>query len=448
VQNIQPVLPARKLLAHHHRLTKTRLFLGLAIPICLVSLLTGCAQGNLNPIPGNITSIQHTVFIITENHTFDNYFGAFPGADGATTGQLSSGQWIPLSAMPDSYVGAGLCNGWDCSLQAIDAGKMDKFDLIGAGSWGAYKQATEQQIPNYWAYARRFTLADRYFTSVHGPSLPNHLFAMAAQSGGAIDNGSGAGLECAGTSDGTVTVIDSSGNRSQQSLCFDFKTLPESLQEAGISWKYYGDYGDALCVIKKIRNGTAWNENVMPASQFAIDAKAGHLPAVGWVIPPEGATEEAPESICAGENWMVSVLNAVMQGPDWNSTTVFVTWDDFGGFYDHVAPPQVDPFGLGPRVPLLVISPYAKPGYVTHSVTDHTSVLKFIEMRYGLQPLTSRDAGAGSLLDSFDFTQSPQPPLILQPQTCPASTYTGTQIHSTLEHTKNSAHTIEEPSRE
>jgi phospholipase C len=311
--------------------------------------------------------------------------------------------------MPDSDVGAGLCNAWDCSLQAMDAGKMDKFDLIGGGSWSAFKQVTQQQIPNYWAYARRFTLADRYFTSVHGPSLPNHLFAVAAQSGGAIDNGTGAGIDCAGAANGMVTVIDKSGNRSLQSLCFDFKTLPESLQEAGISWRYYADYGDALCVMKNIRNGTVWGEDVMPVSQFVIDAKAGNLPAVSWVIPPEGATEEPPESICAGENWMVSVLNAVMQKPDWNSTAVFVTWDDFGGFYDHVAPPQVDQFGLGPRVPLLVISPYAKPGYVTHSVADHTSVLKFVEMRYGLQPLTSRDAGAGSLLDSLILPRRRKP---------------------------------------
>jgi phospholipase C len=109
----------------------------------------------------------------------------------------------------------------------------------------------------------------------------------------------------------------------------------------------------------------------------------------------------------------------VMQGPDWDSTAVFVTWDDFGGFYDHVAPPQVDQFGLGPRVPLLVISPYAKTGYVSHYVYDHTSVLKFIETRYNLPPLTSRDAAADGLRDSFDFTQPPQPPLLLRPCTCP-----------------------------
>jgi phospholipase C len=361
------------------------------------------------------------VFIINENHTFDNYFGAFAGADGATTGLLSSGQRIPLSPMSDRYPGANLCNGWDCSLQAIDTGKMDKFDVISGGAWSAYAQATEQEIPNYWAYARRFALADHYFTSVHGPSLPNHLFTIAAQSGGAIDNGGnpGPGTGCDGTSWGTITVIDKDGNRFQHSPCFDFKTMPDALEAAGVSWKYYGDGGGPLYVIGHMRNSALWKEDVVTSTQFLADAKSGHLPAVSWLLPPGEYSEHPPDSMCEGENWTVSVLNAVMQSPDWNSTVVFLTWDDFGGFYDHVAPPQVDQFGLGPRVPLLIISPYAKGGYVSHTVYDHTSVLKFIETRYGLPALTSRDAAASNMLDSFNFSQAPQAPLLLQSRTCP-----------------------------
>lgn len=113
------------------------------------------------------------------------------------------------------------------------------------------------------------------------------------------------------------------------------------------------------------------------------------------------------------------MLNAVMQGPDWNSTAVFITSDDFGGFYDHVMPPQVDEFGLGPRVPLLIVSPYAKQGYVSHTVYDHTSILKFVETRYGLKALTSRDARAHAMLDSFNFSQPPQPPMLLTTRACP-----------------------------
>jgi phospholipase C len=387
---------------------------------CLASL-TACAGSGTAHVPQNLTAIEHTVFIINENHTFDNYFGTFPGADGATTGQLSSGEWIPLSVMPDSYQEVTLCNSWDCSLEAIDSGKMDRFDVISGGAWSAYTQVTEQDIPNYWAYARRFALADHYFTSVHGPSLPNHLFAIAAQSGGAIDNGGnpGPGTDCNGAAWGTITVIDEYSNRSQQPPCFDFKTMPDALQEAGITWRYYADGGGFLSIIGHIRNSDLWEKDVMPATQFIADAKAGHLPAVSWLLPPKGDSEHPPESMCEGENWSVNVLNAVMQGPDWSSTVVFITWDDFGGLYDHVEPPQVDQFGLGPRVPLLIISPYAKPGYVSHTRYDHTSVLKFVETRYGLRALTSRDAAANNMLDNFDFEQTPQAPLHLQSRTCP-----------------------------
>jgi phospholipase C len=305
---------------------------------------------------------------------------------------------------------------------------MDKFDVMNGATWGAYVQAREKDIPNYWAYARRFALADNYFTSVHGPSLPNHLFAIAAQSGGAIDNAGGAidnegnpgqGTDCGGSSWGTVTVIDEYGNRSQQPPCFDFPTLPDSLTKAGISWKYYAEGGGFLSTIGHIYKSPSWPVSIAAPEQFLTDARTGHLPAMSWLLPPRPDSEHPPNSMCEGENWTVTVLNAVMQGPDWNSTAVFIAWDDFGGLYDHVPPPQVDEFGLGPRVPLLIISPYAKPGYVSHTVYDHTSILKFVETRYGLPALTSRDAWANAMLDSFDFDQPPRPPVLLGTRTCP-----------------------------
>jgi phospholipase C len=228
----------------------------LATLACLASFLVACAGNGATRAPANLTAIQHIVFIICENHTFDNYFGTFPGADGATSGLLSSGQWVPLSPMPDAYEGVTLCNSWDCALQAMDAGKMDGFDAISAGNWSAYTQAQEQQIPNYWTYARHFALADHYFTSVHGPSLPNHLFALAAQSGGAIDNGDNPSMlpDCFPNSHTTVTVINEHGNRSQRSRCFDFPTLPDSLEKAGLSWKYYAEGGGFLSLIDHIYN--------------------------------------------------------------------------------------------------------------------------------------------------------------------------------------------------
>jgi phospholipase C len=363
--------------------------------------------------------IEHTVIILQENHTFDNYFGTFPGADGATSGLTSTGLRVPLTPLPDMD-NASLCNAWDCALQAMDGGKMDSFDLIDGGL-SAYTQASSQEIPNYWEYAQHFVLADRYFTSVHGPSLPNHLFTVAAQSGGTIDNVSAgsAGVACDGSPSGTVTVIDASGNRTEQSPCFDFTTLADLLEAAGISWKYYIDGDGIFAVIRHIRNSPMWTQNRASTAQFLQDAQSGQLPAVSWLIAPYQGSEHPPNSICAGDNQTAAFINSIMQGPTWNSTTIFVTYDDFGGFYDHVAPPQLDQDGLGPRVPLLIISPFAKPGYISHTLYEHSSMLKFIETRYHLRSLTARDAAASDMLDSFDFGQRPQPPLILKPRQCP-----------------------------
>jgi phospholipase C len=364
--------------------------------------------------------IDHTIIILQENHTFDNYFGTYPGADGVTSGLTSTGQMVPFTPLPDMD-SAPLCNSWDCALQAMDGGKMDGFDLINGGL-SAYTQASSQQIPHYWEYAQHFAVADRYFTSVHGPSLPNHLFTLAAQSGGTIDNvsaGSG-GIGCDGTPTGTVTVIDANGNRTEQSPCFDFTTMPDLLEAAGISWKYYIEGGTGvLAVIRHIRNSPMWTQNQGTTAQFLQDAQSGQLPAVSWLITPYPGSEHPPNSTCAGDNQTAEFINAIMQGPAWNSTAIFVTYDDFGGFYDHVAPPQLDQNGLGPRVPLLIISPFAKPGYISHTLSEHSSMLKFIETRYHLRNLTARDAATSNLLDSFDFSQPPQPPLILQEHPCP-----------------------------
>ena len=386
----------------------------LGILLILVSWLPACSEKTAtNPI-------QNTIFIFKENHTFDNYFGAFPGADGVSGGITSTGQKVPLTPLPDAYK-SELCNGWDCAIEAIDGGRMDRFDLISPGL-DAYVRALEPDVPNYWAYARRFVLADRYFTSVHGPSLPNHLFTIAAQSGGVIDNvnSSGAGMSCDGTPSGTVTVISSDGKRTEQSPCFDFTTLPDRLDAAGITWRYYIEGGNGIFdAIRQFHSNPSWSKNISTTAQFVSDAQTGNLPAMSWVIPPYSASEHPPNSVCDGENWTTATLSELMQGPAWNSTAIFITYDDFGGFYDHVAPPQVDQFGLGPRVPLLIISPFAKQNYVSHTLYEHSSILKFVETRYGLAPLTTRDAAASDMLDSFDFNQPPQPPLILQTRQCP-----------------------------
>ena len=415
--------------------------------LCLVLALSACSnsgsstssttsvpQASGNPSPG-MDAIQHIVFIIKENRTFDNYFGTFPGADGATTGTLSTGQVIPLGHTPDRTPG-DICHNWSCALQAMDGGKMDDFDLIPVYRGGkpvpgpqrlSYTQLTESDIPNYFAYARNFVLADRMFSSLHGPSLPNHLYTVAAQSGGVINNPTDPeDWGCDAAEGTTVQVMDSSGQISKQTPCFDFQTLADSLQNAGITWKYYapsqGEPGyiwSTLDSINHVRNTTLWTDHVVEWTQFVSDAKSGQLPAVSWLVTRPNLSDHPPASSCQGENWTVNQLNAVMQGPDWSSTAVFLTWDDFGGFYDHVPPPTLDQFGLGPRVPLVIISPFAKKGFVSHTTYEFSSFLKFVEERYGLPPLADRDKAANDMLDSFDFTQTPLPPLLLSTRSCP-----------------------------
>jgi len=162
----------------------------------------------------------------------------------------------------------------------------------------------------------------------------------------------------------------------------------------------------------------------VPTNQFVQNALNGQLPAVSWLVVDSGLSEHPPASVCVGENWTVEQINAVMQGPDWKSTAVFLTWDDFGGFYDHVPPPAVDNFEFGPRVPFLIISPWARSGFIDHTTLEFSSVLKLIEERLGINPLTDRDAESNDLIDAFDFRQEPIPPLILDTRTCPAGAST------------------------
>jgi len=407
--------------------------------VCLLLVLAACGGGSTSPVapsspaavggPQGLDLIQHFIFIIKENRTFDNYFGTFPGADGASSGMTSTGRVIALGHTPDR-TSRDICHDWSCAIQAMDGGKMDKFDLIGGcsvhGDNLCYTQLRQQDIPNYFAYAQNFALADHMFSSLQGPSFPNHLYTVAAQSGGAVGNPTTPEWGCDADDTAFVPVIDNNGNHSNQYPCFDFETLADSMQNAGVSWKYYapqkGENGyqwSALDGIKHIRNSSLWTDYVVPHTQFISDAQSGQLPAVSWLVTTYETSEHPPYSTCQGENWTVQQLNALMQGPAWNSTAVFLTWDDFGGFYDHVPPPSLDRYGLGPRVPLLIISPYAKKGFISHTTYEFSSFLRIVERRWGLKALTERDTQASDMTDSFDFTQQPLPPLVLQTRPCP-----------------------------
>jgi len=412
-------------------------FLGILLFGCLSAAGQGLGRAAVparNPQtshPGDISAIQHIVFIIKENRTFDHYFGTYPGANGATTAVISSGQTVRLLHAPDPPP-RDISHGWFDAIQAGDAGKMDRFDIISGanlnGDLLGLSQLTQSDIPNYFNYAQHFVLADNMFSSIQGASFVNHLYTVGAQSSDIFSQPSPSqpnGGSC-DSIPGTFAYVWNNDNTVTQTFpCVDFTTLADELQSAGVSWRFYASpqgtpgYGfTTLAAINHIRNGPLWG-NMVDHALFNSDAQAGNLPAVSWLIPTSGNDEHPPSGTCPGENWTVSALNAIMSGPDWSSTAIFIMWDDFGGFYDHVSPPIVDKFGLGPRVPLLIISPYAIAGKISHTQYEPSSILKFIEERFGLPPLTARDANANSTADSFDFTQSPLPPDILTPRVCP-----------------------------
>ena len=418
------------------------------------------SPGGVTIVPGE-TPIEHVVFIVKENRTFNNYFATYPGAEGATEGGTircnedgcRDGPIVRLTEGPDIYP-HDLTHCFRCGLTAINGGKMNGFnrmngpipqsenaDLYGADMTG-YSYLDRTGIPNYWAYADRFVLADHFFTSMYGPTLPEHLYAVAAQANLIVDNKSTTDHEgnyCDDATEDATRFVPSEVRQHEEEilrlerritengsnvydiadfwgsirLCFDIEVLPDQLEEAGISWKYYANenaWMNVLQMIRHVRYGPMWKK-VQPPETFVKDVKQGEMPAVSWIIPSESYNEHpgAEKSTCAGENWTVHQINTIMRSEYWRSTAIVVVWDDFGGFYDPVEPPQFDVMGLGPRTPALIISPYARRGSnpdggsVDDTTYEFSSVLAFIEQLFGLDPMTDRDAEAEPLSGAFDF---------------------------------------------
>ena len=414
------------------------ILLVLLMRVCVQALPPAADSQAQVPPPKGTNKIKHVVFIIKENRSFDHYFGQFPGADGATTGIISNGQTIPIWPAPD-ITPHDVDHSRHGFLNWVDGGKMDRLDVIHYtnvnGEFLGFTQFGPDDIPNYWAYAQKFVLLDHMFSSMAGASFPNHLYTIAAQNAGTLEipkggeGGDNRSWGCDSKPDQTVPVMDSKGVISEVFPCFDVQTMADTLDNAGVSWKYYapskGEHGYVMSTydaINHIRNTNIWTTNVVPMTQFATDALNGQLPAVSWVVPGI-YSEHPPIGVCAGENWTVEQINAVMQGPvdQWNSTAIVVLWDDWGGFYDHVAPPHSDKFGLGPRVPAFIVSPYPIASHISSSTYEFSSVLKFIEKTFGLPALTKRDANANSMMDAFDFTQPPLNPVLLSPHSCPVA---------------------------
>jgi phospholipase C len=393
--------------------------------------------------------IEHVVFIVKENRTFDHFFGRFPGADGVTEGVRCDGSVVPLARAEDDSLGA--MHSFLAGIVAINGGKMNCFDALDGGEKGeTYIQYHRDQIPNYWRYAQEFTLGDRFFSSSYGPTWVEHYWTVAAQSDRFVDIERDSNVGSDGhkgdycddpeerirsfprfTPSEETDVFRWEEAAETDPIeetfilrwpCSDVRTLPDLLEDADVSWRYYTSefpYVNIMRAITHIRYGPMWKK-VPDQSTFIPDVRASRLPAVSWVLPP-GIESDHPDlgaPLCPGENWTVRTINAIMRSPEWDSTAIFLTWDDFGGFYDHVPPPHVDIYGMGPRVPLIVISPYAKRGFVFSETSEFSSVLRFIEELHQLPALTDRDREANDLLGAFDFTQQPRKPLILKERDC------------------------------
>jgi phospholipase C len=400
--------------------------------------------------------IEHVIFLVKENRTFDHYFGAYPGANGASEGGTlrctdagcRAGEPVPLKPAPE-ILEHDITHGFESGLYAINGGRMDGFNIIGEGAdLTGYVQHSRRTLPAYWAYADRFVLADNFFTSMYGPTFPEHLYTVAAQSNGVVDNKIDADTEgnyCDDPTEVTNRFPDDLRPRDVDRImrleeditedwpnqigrikrywqrtrtCFNIPVLPDQLEREGISWKYYANadvWMNGLQAIKHVRFSDMWKK-VRPPETFLTDLERGRLPRVSWLVPPEGVNEHpgSGQSSCAGENWTVQQVNALMRSRYWSSTALVIVWDDFGGFYDHVPPPHPDIMGLGPRTPALIISPWTRRGEsrdggsVDPTEYEFSSVLRFIEELHGLKPMTERDANADPLSGAFDFERPPR----------------------------------------
>jgi phospholipase C len=439
----------------------------------------GRGQGQGQGLTG-IHKIRHVIIIMQENRSFDSYFGTYPGADG-----IPMRNGVPAVCVPNpkgacvrpyhdnADVNGGGPHGESNALADVDGGRMDGFlyqstqsrrrclyindPACRAGSkYDVMGYHTGAEIPNYWAYAKNFVLADHMFEPVKSWSFPDHLQLV-----------SGWSAKCATRSPMSCTSniqMNHEGQKIDKAVAQEmaggtakidmpWTDITWLLHARHVSWGYYVEAGTqpdcandsaVTCAPVAQNAGTPGIWNLLPlfsdvqadhqvgnvqglASYFAA-AKAGTLPAVSWITPSDPNSEHPPGSVHQGQAYVTGLINAAMSSPDWNSTAIFLSWDDWGGFYDHVVPPQVDQNGYGLRVPGLVISPYAKRGYIDSQTLSSDAYLKFIEDDFlggaRLDPRTDgrpdsrpdvrEDASIlGNLANAFDFSQRPRPPMLL-----------------------------------
>ncbi|HEY1332013.1 MAG TPA: alkaline phosphatase family protein [Actinomycetota bacterium] len=464
--------------------------LGLIVCIALVASACTAASGSTRPsanagvpggtadrIPGGIHKIRHVIVVMQENRSFDSYFGTFPGADGIPRGAAEP-------CLPDPDAGAGAClrpyhdrspvdsggphraidairdidggrmNGFVRQADGAVAGCLQVFDAACRGLKGGidvmgYHDARE--IPNYWRWANDFVLQDHLFSSTVGWSEPAHLYLV-----------SGWSARCVPPTDPmrcTTNVQDPGRGPGHEKVpVYPWTDLTYLLHKYDVSWSYFVSQGtqpDCMNGAMFCKEGkqlvdtpSIWNplpyfedvhedgqiQNVLRERTFFDEARRGTLPAVSWMVPNGRNSEHPPANIENGQAYVTRVIDAVMRSPDWSSSAILLSWDDWGGFFDHVPPPAVDAAGYGIRVPGLVISPYARRGYIDHQTLSFDAYLKFIEDDFlhgqRLDPSTDgrpdsrpdvRENASilGNLVSDFDFSQRPRPPVVLRPRPRP-----------------------------
>jgi phospholipase C len=375
--------------------------------------------------------IKRVVYLMLENRSFDNMFGRFPGANGTSVG-VQRGREVPLIDTPE-WLPRDIAHRLDDWEANFNDGRMDGFGVGDLGGFYAYSQFDPHEIPNYYSWAEEFVLSDHMFASSPGPSFPQHLYFIAGQAGGAFDtpenistktlnNGKifkSWGCDAVGD-DVYVDVVDADGNHSRQPPCFRFQTVGEQLSERNIDWASYsaeplqaGYVWQSYSAIDDVfHDEELWDEHIWPVEDLLRDIEANALPAVTWVTPLFQLSDHPPFSTKHAHNWVTDIVNGIMRSDMWNDVAIFITWDEWGGFYDHVVPPVLDGVRLGFRVPMLVISPYAKRGYVDDALTEFSAPLRFVADNWGLPYLTPRIAGSHNMEHVFDFERPPRQPSI------------------------------------
>jgi phospholipase C len=412
-----------------------------ALPLALACLLTACSTSSGSTgtpaVPGvaqarhgtSPNPIQHVVFIIQENRSFNNLFLGYPGAATQNYGYDTNGDKISLqpthlatgwdidhssTSFFEDCDGTGSLPGTDCKVD----GWNNELAGLGAPKNFAYEYVMRGDIRPYWDMAKQYVLADNAFQSNLDGSFIAHQYAVAAYASRAVDAPDSA-WGCEGGKADTIPRLTAQRTMgSRIPVCFNNPSIASEADAASVSWRYYavnttsddGGIWSAYQADKPIYRGPDWNADVInPPSQFLTDVAAGTLANVTWITPTNETSDHPGLNASQGPAWVASVVNAVGESKFWDSTAIFVLWDDWGGWFDPVPPVFEDYDGLGFRVPMIVISPYAKRGYVTHVQYETASVVRYIEDTFGLGRLAAADARAADPTgDALDYSQKPR----------------------------------------